>query len=148
MIWLKFAAKLPKSSMDNLNYLKLSMDDLGRFAANLSQIILVVALHFTLYYKIILNMVICCHYSLQEHPYTWMTSWTSWWVFVAIKATFLHWRTPFIILIILMDLLWGLKKYMTHLYLLQQDDKGHWWPDLGMFWGTKFFWSILICGQF
>ena len=108
-------------------------------------------------------MVICCHYSLQEHPYTWMTSWTSWWVFVAIKATFLHWRTPFIILIILMDLLWGLKKYMTHLYLLQQDDKGCWWPALGMFWGAKimatFFgqfkvldnfdcWTILIFRQF
>ena len=56
MIWLKFAL---------------------RFAENLSQIILVVALHYTFCYKIILNMVIC-HYSLQEHPYTW--------VFVAIKA--------------------------------------------------------------
>ena len=41
MIWLKFALNLPK----------LSMDDLGRFAANLSQIILVVALHFTFYYR-------------------------------------------------------------------------------------------------
>ena len=40
MIWLKFAANLPKSSTD----------DLGRFKVNLSQIILVVALHFMFYY--------------------------------------------------------------------------------------------------
>ena len=123
------------------------MDDLGRFAANLSQIILVVALHYTFYYKIILNMVICCHYSLQEHPYTWMTSWTSWWVFVAIKATFLHWRTPFYHPDNPDGFALRFKKYMTHLYLLQQDDKGCWWPALGMFWGAKittYIFTILV----